>query len=95
MSTVLSQLRGMSTVVADTGDTAALKLQRPEDCTTNPSLVLNALSDPASDALIAREIEKGRAHGLDAHAMTATLTVALGAELCGLVPGRVSTEVAP
>ena len=43
--------------------------------------------------MIAAEIAKGRAAGLSPDALTETLTVAIGAELTKLVPGRVSTEV--
>ena len=93
MTSVLDQLREMTVVVADTGEVAAVKKYKPIDCTTNPSLVLAALKDPASEALIAREIEAGRKAGKSAEDVTATLTVAVGAALSELVPGRVSTEV--
>lgn len=93
MTNALDQLRQMTTVVADTGEVAAVKTWKPVDCTTNPSLVLNAIKDPASEALIAREIEAGRKAGKSAAEVVDTLTVAVGAELTTLVPGRVSTEV--
>ncbi|RCW80486.1 transaldolase [Paracoccus lutimaris] len=93
MTSVLDQLREMTVVVADTGEVAAVKKYKPIDCTTNPSLVLAALKDPASEALIAREIEAGRKAGRSAEDVTGTLTVAVGAALTELVPGRVSTEV--
>ena len=93
MTSVLEQLRGMTVVVADTGNVEAVKRYRPVDCTTNPSLVLSALKDPASEALAASEIEVGRKAGLSPEDLTATLTVAIGAELAKLFPGRVSTEV--
>ncbi|WP_193143007.1 transaldolase [Meridianimarinicoccus sp. MJW13] len=93
MTSVLEQLRAMTVVVADTGEVAAVKRYEPVDCTTNPSLVLAASKDPASEELIAREIAAGRAKGLTPEQITATLTVAVGAELTKLVPGRVSTEV--
>ena len=38
----LDQLKGFTTVVADTGDFQALKEYAPQDATTNPSLILNA-----------------------------------------------------
>ncbi len=91
MDSVLDQLRRMTVVVADTGDLQAVKRFQPVDCTTNPSLILKALSDPASRDLIAREMGAGA--GQDAAALAGRLTVALGAELTKLVPGRVSTEV--
>ena len=93
MTSVLDQLRKMTTVVADTGDVEAVKTWEPVDCTTNPSLVANALSDPGSEALVREEIEAGRKAGLSAEAVADKLTVAIGARLTELVPGRVSTEV--
>lgn len=93
MTNVLDQLRTMTTVVADTGEVAAVKTYKPVDCTTNPSLVLKALTDPASEDLVAREIEAARKSGPSAEHVTEVLTVAMGAELAALVPGRVSTEV--
>lgn len=93
MTSVLDQLRDMTVVVADTGEVAAVKTYKPVDCTTNPSLVLKAMKDPASEALVAREIEAGRKAGLSPEGVTDVLTVAMGAELAALVPGRVSTEV--
>ncbi|WP_417522521.1 transaldolase [Marinovum sp.] len=93
MGDVLTQLKEMTVVVADTGDVEAVRKYRPVDCTTNPSLVLKALEDPQSEELIAGEIEAGRTAGSDAAQVADALTVALGARLCGLVPGRVSTEV--
>lgn len=93
MTTILEQLRDMTVVVADTGEVKAVKAHAPVDCTTNPSLVLGALKDPASEALVAREIEAGRTAGLSPAAVCDALTVAVGAELAALVPGRVSTEV--
>lgn len=93
MPTVLDQLRKMTAVVADTGDVEAVKRLRPVDCTTNPSLVLGTLIDPAAEGLITREIEAARAIGLSPEQVAGKLTVAVGAELTKLVPGRVSTEV--
>ena len=93
MPTVLDQLRKMTVVVADTGEIDAVKRLRPVDCTTNPSLVLGTLKDPASESLVAREIEAAQGMGLSPEQVAGTLTVAVGAELTKLVPGRVSTEV--
>lgn len=89
----LDQLRSMTKVVADTGDLAAIGRYAPVDCTTNPSLVLAALSDKASDDLVARELAACRASGKGPEDAAATLSVAIGTELAALVPGRVSTEV--
>lgn len=93
MKSALDQLKEMTVVVADTGEVGAVKTYEPIDCTTNPSLVLAAFKDAASEDLIAREIQAGRTAGLDAGQVTDVLTVAIGTELSALVPGRVSTEV--
>lgn len=93
MTNVLDQLRQMTTVVADTGEVEAVKKYQPVDCTTNPSLVLAAFKDPATEALINSEIEAGKAAGLNPEQVTAVLTVAIGVGLTEIVPGRVSTEV--
>ena len=93
MSSKLEQLRQMSTVVADTGDFEAVRQYKPEDCTTNPSIVLGALSTPALSDTVAKAVEEGHTAGRDAAGIALDLTVAVGAELSKLVPGRVSTEV--
>jgi transaldolase len=93
MTNKLDQLRTMSIVVADTGDIEAVRRFKPQDCTTNPSIVLGALRSPAFADVVARAVEKGRAAGHDAAGIAGDLTVAVGAELTRLVPGRVSSEV--
>lgn len=93
MTSVLEQLKAMTTVVADTGDLSAVRTYQPVDCTTNPSLVLAAFQSDSAKTLIENELQACRASGKSAEEAVATLTVAIGAELAGLVPGRVSTEV--
>jgi len=52
MTSILEQLRDMTTVVADTGDIEAVARLKPVDCTTNPSIVLKALgTDQFADTL--------------------------------------------
>ncbi len=93
----LQQLRDMSVVVADTGDFNAVKRLRPVDCTTNPTLVRKALDLPVYADLIEGELRWARSQGGDAAELVESvvdrLTIAVGAALAGLVPGRVSTEV--
>jgi len=93
MPSIFDQLRTMTTVVADTGDVDAVKKLQPVDCTTNPSLVLKALSDPAAEEMIAKEVAAGKKNGLTAEQVAERLTVAVGANLTKIVAGRVSTEV--
>ena len=47
MASKLDQLRAMTVVVADTGDIEAVRRLKPQDCTTNPSLLLKAVEMPA------------------------------------------------
>ena len=93
----LQQLRDMSVVVADTGDFNAVKRLRPVDCTTNPTLVRKALELPVYADAIERELGWARRQSGDPAALVEEvvdrLTIAVGAALAGLVPGRVSTEV--
>ncbi|WP_238364927.1 transaldolase [Mesobacterium pallidum] len=93
MASALDQLRDMTVVVADTGDVEAIRALKPIDCTTNPSIVLKALQSPAFEALVADEIAKGKTAGSTPMEIADALTLGVGAELAGLVPGRVSTEV--
>ena len=87
MQSELEQLRDISVLVADTGSIDAIRTHRPVDCTTNPSLVLAAVSDPSLEPISAREIEAGRAAGHSPEQVSASLTVAIGAEIAPLVPG--------
>ncbi|GIX21839.1 MAG: hypothetical protein KatS3mg121_0622 [Gammaproteobacteria bacterium] len=94
----LEQLRRMSVVVADTGEIAAIRRHRPEDATTNPSLLLKAAEqEPAYAALIDEAVAWARARGGDRESRLAwaadRLAVAAGIQILSLIPGRVSTEV--
>lgn len=88
--TKLDQLRKITTVVADTGDLAAIRKYAPVDATTNPSLLLKAAADPACQPLVAEAIRQG---GGDAEAVMDHLAVAIGRDILAVIPGRVSTEV--
>ena len=98
MTTRLDNLRRHSLVVADTGDLDAIRRYRPQDATTNPSLLLKAFDLPGYQALIDEELAavKAEAGGLQARVERAVdrLAVAKGTEITRLVPGRVSSEVA-
>jgi transaldolase len=97
MASKLAQLREMTVVVADTGDIEAVRRLAPQDCTTNPTLLLKAAGDPASAAIVDEAISWGRARAGERDAVVTAvcdrLAVSFGAELAGIVPGRVSTEV--
>ncbi|MET3598239.1 transaldolase [Martelella mangrovi] len=97
MASKLDQLREMTTVVADTGDIKAVAKIKPVDCTTNPSIVLKALSTDMFDEQFADAIKWGKAQSGDKDevvaAVASRLAIDVGEALVKLVPGRVSTEV--
>lgn len=98
MTTRLDALKRLSLVVADTGDLDAIERYRPQDATTNPSLLLKAFDLPGYQQLIDSTLTElasvpGDRQARIEHAVD-RLAVAMGAEISKLVPGRVSTEVA-
>jgi transaldolase len=96
--TLLESLKKYTTVVADTGDIEAIARHRPQDATTNPSLLFHAAQMPAYKRLVeeATELaqERGGSHEQMAEEFIDRLFVAFGSEILKVVPGRVSTEVA-
>jgi len=100
MANLLEQLRGMTTVVSDTGDINAIKQFKPQDATTNPSLIAAAAEMPAYQPIVdsvliqARKDAGGNASDKDVAALAfKSLAVAFGRKILEIVPGRVSTEV--
>ena len=97
MANILDQLKQVTTVVADTGDVDAIARFKPEDATTNPSLILKAMSlatyqDMLKDLYTwAAAQTKDDAEAVELAADK--LVVAMGQEILKQVPGRVSTEV--
>ena len=94
---ILTQLREMTVVVADTGDINAIKKHQPQDATTNPSLLYKAAQDSTYADLVSEAIQFGDDQADDAEArLEATidkLFVNFGSEILKIIPGRVSTEV--
>lgn len=93
MSSKLDQLRQMTVVVADTGDIDAVRRLAPQDCTTNPSLVLKAVQSPAMAESLTETVARLKGAANPVEAIVMDLTIGLGTQLAGIVPGRVSTEV--
>src|SRR5690242_696604 len=93
----LESLRNYTTVVADTGDIEALAKYKPQDATTNPSLLLKAAQMPKYKHLVDEALRHAAAQGGDKHAVTSAfmdkLAVNFGCEILKIIPGRVSTEV--
>ncbi len=90
MASQLESLRRHSLVVADTGDVDAVARWKPQDATTNPSLLLASAADPRYRPLVEKALREAR--GDAGHAMD-SLFVRFGAEILKHVAGRVSTEV--
>ena len=97
MTNQLDSLRELTVVVADTGDIDAIRQYKPEDATTNPSLILSAAALPQYAALIDEAIAYGKQQSQDKAQQLIDaedkLAVNIGLEILKLVPGRVSTEV--
>jgi transaldolase len=96
MTHQLDSLRRHSVIVADTGDLDAIAQARPQDATTNPSLILKAAQDARYRPLIDEAVRAASATPADARLADTLdrLFVTFGRHILELVPGRVSTEVA-
>jgi len=95
--TLLDSLKKYTTVVADTGDIEAIARHRPQDATTNPSLLFQAAQMPAYRHLVEEATEAAAAQdGEDdrmAEEFIDRIFVLFGCEILRVIPGRVSTEV--
>jgi transaldolase len=94
---LLESLKRSTTVVADTGDIDAIAEHRPQDATTNPSLLLHAAELPRYQELVDEALTYALCAGGDRAARSTAfmdkLFVEFGREILKIVPGRVSTEV--
>jgi transaldolase len=95
--TKLDQLKAMTTVVADTGDIDSIAEYKPQDATTNPSLLYKAAQLPRYRHLVEDAVSFGKDRGGSATEQARwtmdKLAVNFGAEILEIVPGRVSTEI--
>jgi len=97
---ILEQLRAFTVVVADTGDMEAMEKFRPQDATTNPSLITAASQMPQYQQIVDDVLQEARKELGDnsdekdvANLAFKRLAVAFGKKILNIVPGRVSTEV--
>ncbi len=88
----LEQLKQFTKVVADTGDFDNIKDFKPQDATTNPSLILKAAGMPGYARFVDRAV-KDAGKGASVAMTMDRLLVLFGTEILKIVPGRVSTEV--
>ncbi len=97
---LLEQLREVTVVVADTGDIQAIETFKPQDATTNPSLITAAAQMPQYQDIVDGTL-KGAREALGADSAPAQvvslafdrLAVSFGLKILEIIPGRVSTEV--
>ncbi len=87
----LDALKQFTTVVADTGDFKQIDAYRPQDATTNPSLILKAVQKPDYRSLLTETVAQYR--GRELSELMDRLLVRFGVEILSIIPGRVSTEV--
>jgi len=90
MASQFEQLKQFTIVVADTGDVEAIKRVKPQDATTNPSLIFKAATMPQYASLVEEAIAYGKG---DIVTVMDKLAVNFGIEITKIVPGYVSTEV--
>jgi transaldolase len=98
MTSSLDQLKASGTVVVcDSGDFATIDKYKPQDATTNPSLILAASKKEEYAKLIDAAVEYGKKHGSNVDeqvdATLDNLLVQFGKEILKIIPGKVSTEV--
>jgi transaldolase len=94
---LLESLKQWTTVVADTGDIEAIAKYRPQDATTNPSLLYQAAQKPQYAHLLEDALHYAIRVPGDQATRTAEfmdrLLVNFGCEILKIIPGRVSNEV--
>jgi len=92
----LEQLKKFTIVVADTGDFESIRDYKPQDATTNPSLIYAATQKDKYVHLLDETIADRKNSGLSGAAQIEDiiehLLVKFGSEILKIVPGRVSTE---
>src|SRR3954453_24187049 len=94
---LIESLKRYTTVVADTGDFEAIAQYRPQDATTNPSLLYQAAQKPQYQHLVEDALQYAIAlpgdRAVRTDAFMDRLLVNFGCEILQIIPGRVSTEV--
>lgn len=97
MNTLLSQIKQLSVIVADTGDFESIRKYQPRDATTNPTLLQKAAEMPEYADLVRRVLAQTKrgSHpsSQNVHVAMDHLAISFGTEILKIVPQRVSTEV--
>jgi len=97
MTTALDALKQYTTVVSDSGDIDVIGQYKPQDATTNPSLILAAVKKPEYSRVIQAAVDYAKQKGGSKESQVDNaidrLLVEFGKEILSIIPGRVSTEV--
>lgn len=89
MQSELEQMKAMTVIVADTGDIDTIARIKPQEATTNPSLILKAVKSGAYDGILnaAKTVNESASDRID------RVLTGFGCRILEHIPGRVSTEV--
>ena len=94
---LIDSLKLHTTVVADTGDFETIATYKPQDATTNPSLLFQAAQKPQYESLVGAALQNAaKSPGSEkerTEVFMDNLLINFGCAILKIVPGRVSTEV--
>ena len=91
----LEKLQSYSTVVADTSDFQALSRYCPQEATTNPSLILQAIQKPEYQDILRKILKENQNKRFSLEEILNLVQISFGKEILKIIPGRVSTEIDP
>jgi len=93
----LNALKKFSTIVADTSDIESICKYKPEDATTNPSLILQAVNSSVNQVFVEQAIQyakkKGGSYQDQITNASDKILVELGIKILKKIPGYISSEV--
>lgn len=93
----LESLKKFTTVVSDSGNFESISEYKPQDATTNPSLILAAVKEEKYAKLLGPAVDYAKSQGGSQESIIENavdrLLVLFGEEILKIIPGRVSTEV--
>jgi len=93
----LESLKKYTTIVADSGDIEFIREYLPEDATTNPSLIRQAVNLPKYQYVIHNAVsyakKKGGCKNLKIENAVDKISIILGIQILNVIPGKISTEI--
>ncbi|CAL4318800.1 transaldolase [Buchnera aphidicola] len=93
----LNQLKQFTIIVADTSDIESIYQYKPDDATTNPSLILQAVKVASNKNLIDNAVEyakkKGGSYKQKIENASDKILIDIGIKILQCIPGYISSEV--